>query len=235
MSQLALPLKLQDYAVFESYQQDGNEGLISFLENTVATGVGPGAWIRGATSTGKSHLLQAICARAADQAQYVPMTEFVAGDPAILDGLASRKFICLDDVEQVGGLANWELALFNLYNALAEAEGVLICAANSSPRDCGFNLPDLVSRLSLLPLFSINALSDTQRVAALQLRARHRGLELPTDAANYLIARSARDMTSLYELLDRLDSEALIAQRRLTIPFIRGVLMDNVNAEMRPD
>lgn len=224
MSQLALPLKLQDHAVFESYLSDGNEALISFLEGTVATGIGPGAWIRGRSSTGKTHLLQAVCARAMDRAQYLPMTEFVSTDPAILDGLSSRQFVCLDDVDQVAGRAQWELALFRLYNALADAGGVLICSAGASPRDSGFVLPDLISRFSLLPLFPICALDDGQRISALQLRARHRGLELPSDAANYLVTRSARDMASLYSLLDKLDSEALIAQRRLTIPFIRGVL-----------
>jgi DnaA family protein len=38
------------------------------------------------------------------------------------------------------------------------------------------------------------------------------------------MARSKRDMRSLYELLDRLDLEALRAQRRLTIPFVKDVL-----------
>jgi hypothetical protein len=31
-------------------------------------------------------------------------------------------------------------------------------------------------------------------------------------------------MASLYDLLDKLDLEALRAQRRLTIPFVRDVL-----------
>ncbi len=38
------------------------------------------------------------------------------------------------------------------------------------------------------------------------------------------MARSRRDMRSLYELLDKLDGEALRAQRKLTIPFVREVL-----------
>jgi DnaA family protein len=38
------------------------------------------------------------------------------------------------------------------------------------------------------------------------------------------MARSKRDMRSLYELLDKLDLEALRAQRRLTIPFVKDVL-----------
>jgi DnaA family protein len=39
-----------------------------------------------------------------------------------------------------------------------------------------------------------------------------------------MLKRSRRDMASLYGLLDRLDLEALRAQRRLTIPFVRDVL-----------
>jgi chromosomal replication initiation ATPase DnaA len=37
-------------------------------------------------------------------------------------------------------------------------------------------------------------------------------------------------MASLYDLLDKLDLEALRAQRRLTIPFVRAVLQDETGA-----
>jgi DnaA family protein len=70
----------------------------------------------------------------------------------------------------------------------------------------------------------VHALDEHAREAALKLRARHRGLELPGDTARYLLKRSRRDMASLYELLDKLDLEALRAKRRLTIPFVREVL-----------
>jgi DnaA family protein len=73
-------------------------------------------------------------------------------------------------------------------------------------------------------VFQIHALGEDERVSALQLRSRHRGLELPNDTARYLLKRSRRDMASLYELLDKLDGEALRAKRRLTIPFVRDVL-----------
>ena len=73
-------------------------------------------------------------------------------------------------------------------------------------------------------MFQIHALDESERVMALQLRSRHRGLDLPDDTAQYLLKRSRRDMASLYELLDRLDKEALRAKRRLTIPFVRGVV-----------
>lgn len=224
MSQLALPLKLQDHAVFESFLPAGNEALVAYLQDTVSTAKTAGGWIRGAQATGKTHLLQAVCERAGDKAQFLPMTDFIDTGPAILDGLANRQFLCLDDVDAVSGDADWELGFFSLYNALADAGGVLLCSAASAPRDCGFGLADLVSRFSQLPTFNLHPLDESERIQALQLRARHRGLDLPTESAGYLLNRSTRDMASLYALLDKLDAEAMIAKRRLTIPFVKEVL-----------
>lgn len=224
MSQLALPLKLDDHAVFESFHAGGNEPVVAYLSDTVEQVQRPGGWIWGASSSGRSHLLQAVCAKAGDRAQYVPVADIAAAGPDILEGLDRREFVCLDDVDQVAGTESWEFGLFGLWNAMSDSGGVLICAASAPPRDCGFRLPDLESRFARLAVFQLHSLDDDERIAALQLRAKHRGLELPEDTATYLISRSRRDMTSLYALLDRLDSEALKAQRRLTIPFVRDVL-----------
>jgi len=76
----------------------------------------------------------------------------------------------------------------------------------------------------LLPAFHLTALDEADRIKALRLRARHRGLDLPDDTASFLLNRSKRDMASLYALLDQLDSAALAAKRRLTIPFVKETL-----------
>ena len=67
-------------------------------------------------------------------------------------------------------------------------------------------------------------LDEAEQQAALQLRARVRGFELPEETPRWLQRRFPRDMRTLYELLDTLDEAALVAQRRLTVPFIREVL-----------
>ena len=224
MSQLALPLQLEDHAVFESFWPAGNETLVAFLLDLVATHRGPGCWLWGSTATGKSHLLQALCERLGDRSIYLPMQDLQSTSPDVIYGLATREFICLDDLHVVARLPQWERALFDLYNSISDAKSVLIVSADSSPRDSGFELPDLKSRLSLLPAFHLRPMQEEDRQKALQLRASHRGLELPDDTARYLIARSKRDMASLYALLDRLDSEALVAKRRLTVPFVKGVI-----------
>lgn len=224
MSQLALPLTLQDHAVFDSFLATGNEPVVAFLQDIVESGSGPGGWLWGPSSTGKTHLLQAVCERAGDRAQFVPMSEIRHAGPGILDGLENRHFVCIDDVDQVAATGDWEFGLFSLFNSLHDAGGVLVCSSTAPPRECGFRLEDLSSRFSKLPNFRLGPLDEAARIEALKLRARHRGLELPTETASFLLTRSRRDMASLYGILDTLDAEALKAQRRLTVPFVRQVL-----------
>lgn len=224
MSQLALPLQLADHAVFTSFLPDGNETLVATLQELASGGDGHGCWLWGANATGKTHLLQAVCDVAGDRSAYIPLSLFDSAGADILDGLASRELVCIDDIDCVVGDDLWESALFDLCNQVFDAGGQLVVSAGSSPRECAIVLADLASRLSRLPVFQVRALDENELIAALQLRSRHRGLELPDVAARYLLKRSRRDMASLYELLDRLDVAALRAKRRLTLPFVRDVL-----------
>lgn len=223
MSQLALPLRLADHAVFESFLRTGNEALVSVLEQ-LADGKGQGCWLWGPAATGKTHLLQAVSERAGDRSVYVPLRMLSNAGPAILDGLASRDLICIDDIDSVAGNPEWEGALFDLCNQILDADRILVVSAMMSPRECPVALPDLQSRLVRLPAFQLQPLEEGARVQALQLRAKHRGLDLPDDTARFLLHRSRRDMASLYAVLDKLDLEALRAKRRLTIPFVKDVL-----------
>ena len=224
MTQLALPLRPADHAVFESFLVDGNEALVATLKGIADRPGDAGCWLWGARATGKTHLLQATCARAGDRSAYVPLAAFADAAPAALEGLASRELVCLDDLDAVAGAPDWEAALFSLCNQLLDSGRSLVVSAAAAPRAVPVALPDLGSRLARLPAFQLRTLGEPARVAALQLRARHRGLELPDDTARFLLSRSRRDMASLYALLDRLDREALRAQRRLTIPFVKDVL-----------
>jgi DnaA-homolog protein len=224
VTQMALPLRLADHAVFESYFPGENAALVAALRDLATADGGQGYWIWGPAASGKTHLLQATCERVGDKSVYVPLRMLAAGGAEILDGLASRELICIDDIETVAGDAGWEQALFALCNEVLDTNRSLVVSAAMSSRECPIDLPDLQSRLARLANFQLQALSDEDRIRALQLRAELRGLDLPDETAQFLLKRSRRDMASLYELLDKLDLEALRAQRRLTIPFVKEVL-----------
>jgi len=224
MSQLALPLQLADHAVFASYLDTGNETLVATLLDIANGADRHGCWLWGSPATGKTHLLQAVCETAGDRSAYVPLSMLADAGPQVLEGLESRELICIDDIQNVVGRPEWEAALLNLCNQVYDTNAQLLVAANAAPRECPFVLADLKSRFARLPVFQVQSLGEAERAMALQLRSRHRGLELPDDTARYLLTRSRRDMASLYEVLDRLDKEALRTKRRLTIPFARTVL-----------
>jgi DnaA-homolog protein len=142
----------------------------------------------------------------------------------VLEGLPQMQCLCLDDVDRVVGQLDWERALFGLLREMEEARARLIVAAQVPPALLPWTLADLGSRCTAAAIFQLRLLAEEDQHAALRLRARLRGLELPDETWQWLRKRFPRDMRTLYQLLDTLDEAALAAQRRLTIPFIRGVL-----------
>jgi DnaA-homolog protein len=226
MRQLPLGVRLADRALFESFLPGPNAEAVAHA-GAVARGEVHGAtWVCGPPGAGKSHLLQAICAAAGarGRAGYLPLAQVAPLGAGLLDGLAQLGCLCVDDLERVVGEREWERALFALLREIEEAGGALVVAAREPPALLAWSLPDLGSRFAAGAVLALRALDEAEQHAALELRARLRGLELPAETWQWLRRRYPRDMRRLYELLDTLDEAALAAQRRLTVPFIRDVL-----------
>ena len=100
----------------------------------------------------------------------------------------------------------------------------MVFTAANKPADLAIELPDLRSRLAWGTVWYMPELTDPDKLAALQLHARHRGFTLPEEVGTYLMQRWPRDMHSLFALLDKLDHASLAAHRKLTIPFVRQFL-----------
>jgi len=218
--QLPLGITLADTATFDNFYPGDNAAAL----HSVREGTEPFVYLWGGAGSGRTHLLQAACQAAAAAGQpavYLPLGDRAELSPEMLDGLETMRVVCLDDVDAVAGIEAWELGLFHLYNRLRECDTRLLASAAGAPGALALRLPDLASRLAWGPVFQLHALSDTDKLAALQLRARQRGLELPDEVGEYLLRRCPRDTHSLFALLDSLDKAALAAQRRLTIPFVR--------------
>jgi DnaA family protein len=227
VQQIPLGVRLPDRAVFASFLPARNAQAVEHLRR-LAAGEEEGGltWLCGPAGCGKSHLLQAVCTQAGERmrAGYVPLAQVAQLGPGVLEGLPQLQCLCLDDLQGIAGRLEWEHALFALLHELQEAHARLIVAAPVPPALLGWALADLGSRCAAGAVFQLRALDEEEQHAALQLRARLRGLELPPETWQWLQRRVPRDMRTLYELLDTLDEASLAAQRRLTVPFIREVL-----------
>jgi DnaA family protein len=238
VTQQLLPgVRLRDTSLFSSYFAGRNQPAVAALMSLrrdidePATRNPTCVWLHGPAGVGKTHLLQALCARAGaegESAAYVPLASVASHGTESLTGLGQLSYVCIDDAEAVAGDDAWERALFQLHQQLDEQRGRLVVASASTPAALAFRLRDLASRMNGGLVLTLRVLDDDERIAALKLRASVRGFELPDDVAQYLLRHLPRDMTHLYSALDQLDVATLVEKRRLSVAFVRKVLGEAV-------
>lgn len=229
--QLPLGIRLRDTSVFASYFPGRNRSVVDALAALSArrSGANDGptcVWVHGAASVGKTHMLQAMCASASPTqlAAYLPLRDVAPLGGEILAGYGQFSLVCVDDAEAVAADAGWERALFRLHQELDEQGGRLVMSGAAPPAALPFKLADLASRLNGGVVLTLQALDEQEQLAALQLRAQLRGCELPEETGQFLLRRLPRNMTALCNFLDELDQASLVAQRRLTVPFVKAVM-----------
>ncbi len=187
----------------------------------------PVVYVWGAVGSGKTHLLQAACAEAGERSltvAYLPLREVANGlSTGICESLETLELIAVDDVHAVAGEAEWEHALFSLFNRVREANGRILISAEHSPRELRLDLADLRSRLSWGVVHRLGDLTDKQKILAMRTHAKARGIELPDEVAWYLLGRTPRNLGKLCALIEQLDIASLAEQRKLTIPFVKVV------------
>ncbi|MGH8265063.1 MAG: DnaA regulatory inactivator Hda [Steroidobacteraceae bacterium] len=227
MLQLPLGVRLREASRFDNFFAGPNAAAVHAAATLAQAGRATHLWLWGGRGSGRSHVLQAVCAEAGvlmHASTYLPLAELRPMGPGVFAGLEALRIVAIDDVDSIAGDAAWERALFNLYNGASEQGSALAFAAAAPPAAIRWTLNDLASRLSAAMVFQMRPLDDAELTQALTRRAALRGLELPGESADYLLRRFPRDMHTLCGVLDTLDEASLIAQRRLTVPFLKEVL-----------
>ncbi len=225
--QLALAIQLNTEANLADFFWGGNALLQQQLQHTLFDNGERLLYLWGVAGSGKSHLLQACClaVNSTQSAIYLPLDVLNEWGPQVIDGVDEQSLICIDDIDAIAGNAAWEEALFHLYNRIRDnGNTTLIVTGKQPPANLPISLPDLRSRLSWGLVIQVNELNDHDKINTLQLHAHKRGFELPTSVGQFLLNRSARNMHDLHSLLNRLDEASLIAQRKITIPFVKNIL-----------
>lgn len=226
--QLTLGVKLRDDARFDNFHGDRNATAAARLQRVCAeSGELPVVVLVGDADTGKSHLLQAAChefERQGRSAVCLSIEELLPFGPDALAGLEHHELTGLDDLHLISGKADWEEAVFHLYNRLHDQGNQMLVSLTDIPGQLSFGLRDLVSRLQHGLLIQLGIYRDDDRMKILRARAEQRGLVLADDVAVFILRRAPRKLGELLAILDRLDENSLQAQRKLTIPFVKDVM-----------
>lgn len=227
-TQLTLGVRLRDDARFDNFHGARNREaalrLLTVLEQPAGL---PVVVVCGDSDTGKSHLLQAICHHAEAQgktAVCISIAELEPFGPEALAGLDAMDIVALDDLDRIAGRADWEEAVFHLYNRVHDGGHVLVVSLSEVPGSLPFVLPDLVSRLHHGFTVQLGIYRDDDRLNILMARAEQRGLTMTDEVAGFIMRRAPRRLGDLLSILDTLDENSLRAQRRLTIPFVKTVM-----------
>ena len=201
-------------------------GLIDHLRHLAAGDAVDATYLQGGSATGKTHLLVGCCSLATAQgrrASYLSLASVRGHLRAASDSL-DADLLALDDVGAVAGDRADEVALFDLHNRQRDAGRAIVYAAAAAPDALPLLLPDLRSRLAQCTRWTLPVLDDAGRAGLLRQRAAARGLDFDDAALDWMLTRCSRDLGTLTALFERLDRASLVAQRRLTVPFLRQVL-----------
>jgi chromosomal replication initiation ATPase DnaA len=207
MHQYSLEFKRQDAFLEEDYViSDCNAYVANLIFNfPVRWGVDPyprTLLIIGPKSSGKTHLANIWAAKA--------NAKFASGEEI---STFNNSNVIIDDIENYA-----EKDLFHLFNQAHEDAKYMLITASSKPE---FSLADLQSRLNAVLRVHID-LPDEHMIKILLIKGfSNRSIKVGVEVLDYLSLRITRDFSSIATLIEQLDSVALSAKRKITIPLIK--------------
>lgn len=214
MKQLLLDFTIAPERSFANFVVGQNRELVAYLQAYANTALNESiermVYIWGPQGAGKRHL-QAAVARAAVR-------------PALRTSdrwpIANAGAIALIEAAQSLS-AEAQANCFNAFNARDFAS--FLVTADCPPKDLPIR-EDLSTRFGSGLVFRVQPLTDEEKRAALKQHAQTRGFTLADNIADYLINHVRRDMPSLMQTLDQLDTYSLETGKPVTLALVRAAL-----------
>ena len=193
---------------FDNFIIGDNKKLYSSLQNIIDTD--QLILIYGNKSSGKTHICEALCNTYLDSVTLIDSKSKLSN----LLSLDFYELLVIDDLDKLISSKHDEESLFNL-----------VISSSKDVNDCGIQLKDLSSRLLSDKIFTISDLSDSDKIDMMTLYCSQRGLEIHEKVLQYIMNNCSRDLYFLCALIKNLDIVSLSMRRKITIPFIKKVVM----------
>ncbi len=222
MQQIPLAIGPVAEPTFDNYLPGPNAAACAELQAWAAAAAASAPlYLWGPAGSGKTHLLRALGQQL--HAANAELAWFDANTPQPWYWSPHWRLVVVDHCDALDAAA--QHAAFTLF-VEAAAHGTLFAAAGRVPP---IDLPlrdDLKSRLAWGHVLALQPLADAETRAVLRRHASERGLLLPDEVLDYLLARVDRDLGTLMPLLNALDRYGLAQGRHITVPLVRNLLAE---------
>ncbi len=224
-TQIPLALSSTELPCFANFIAGQNQETVAAIRE-FAMGKGESlVYLHGLSGTGVSHLLQATANLAGELEQ--PSFYFSLAEPElavdVLQQLEIFDVLCIDNVEQVATIAEWEEGLFHLFNRFRDSGKRLLIGTHCLPENTNIQLADLKSRFAGMVRYQLKALSDADKTVAITKRAQSYGLTISPETASFMLTRGPRGLREIIGCVDQLDQASMISKRGITIPLVKEV------------
>lgn len=116
-------------------------------------------------------------------------------------------------------------AMFHLFNMYQNIRGGILFTAETAPARMRFELPDLQSRLNMLPAVAI-AEPDDELLGALVLKLfTDRQVMISPEVLNFIIRNTQRSFSYVQKLVEEIDAISLSRKRAVSVTMVKEAML----------
>lgn len=225
---------------FENFAVSSTNHMAQAAAEAVAKNPG-GAYnplfVWGGVGVGKTHLMHAVghtmIKKNLDDSILFCSGEQFTND--IIEGIRNKttqavrnkyrklKALFVDDIQFIAGKNTSQEEFFHTFNALVSAGGQIVLTSDKPPQEISRLEERLRSRFEAGLIVDIAMPDFELRCAIIQIKAKERGIEIPTDLVQ-LIAGNISSARGIEGFLVRLSSEANLKKTDITEELIQSIL-----------
>lgn len=190
--------------------------------------------VYGPEGCGKTHLANVFAQMVALKTNHPYRIPFVKAEQLSKDMVHSLFEISPQIViENLQNLQNQE-ALFHIYNTYRDLGGNILFTSDRAPARINFSLPDLRSRMNIVPALEIRAPDDDLLMVLLVKLFTDRQITPTPELLNYLLCNMQRSFSFARKLVEEIDNISLARKRAVSIAIAREAI-EILNSDLQFD
>ena len=188
--------------------------------------------IYGPSGCGKTHLANVFAQMVALNTPHPYRIPFIKANQLSKDMVHSifdiSKQIVIEDLHTL----NNQEALFHLYNTYRDLGGNILFTSEMAPARINFSLPDLRSRMNIVPALEIKAPDDDLLMALLVKLFMDRQITPSQELINYLLKNIQRSFSYTLKVVEEIDNISLAKKRTISIAIAKEAI-ETLNSDLQ--